>query len=127
MCIWKLDSYVCMHFCALAYANPEFNTEFFNKSSRTMVQNTWKLGYLQVRLPRSLIYCGQNHGSDEFSGKTSIDTSTHICHCEYVIKQGLNKSGMEQSTSSCDILRFCLNDTDLGLSKAYYVSTFHRV
>lgn len=53
------------------------------------------------------MYCGQNHGSDEFSGKISIDASAHnIYRCEYVINQGLTKSGMKQSPSSCDILPF---------------------
>jgi len=35
-----------MPFCALAYAKPEFNTEFFHESAYTMVQNTWKLDVL---------------------------------------------------------------------------------
>lgn len=43
-----------------------------------------------------------------------------------VMKQGLNKSRMKESTSSGEILCFCLKDTDLGLSKPYYVSPSHR-
>lgn len=60
----------------------------------------------------------KNHGSDEFSGKASADTCAHnVSHFEYVIKQGLNERGLEQSTSRCNILHFCLNDTDPDLPK----------
>lgn len=72
-----------MHFCALAYAKPEFNTNFFNNYGHNMVQNTCKADYLEARLPRNFMYCGENHGSDEFSGKTSSHTSTYdISRCE---------------------------------------------
>lgn len=65
---------LCMQaFLCTCCAKPEFNMEFFNKSSHTVVQNS-RLPKSQVT--KSLIYCGQNHGSDEFIDKTSTNTST---------------------------------------------------
>lgn len=56
-----------------------------------------------------------------------IDSSVcNIPRCENVMKQGLNKSTMKQSTSVCYRPHFFLNDSSLEESIACYVSTSQR-